>query len=141
VYRVRLGEARVWVLGVRADVATLPAVATCLGLLTIDQSLGVIPSERPSVPGVGLLLPDGSVRGALGLLTTRAQWEVRRVAHGLVRHEQGYVWKLVSTLRDGRASGGVSPVPFGHPLLNPRLEQFLAPEPPLSSLLRRSERV
>ncbi|HEX7243619.1 MAG TPA: hypothetical protein VF263_25255, partial [Longimicrobiaceae bacterium] len=75
------------------------------------------------------------------LLTTRAQWEVRRVAYGLVRHEQGYVWKLVSTLRDGRASGGIAPVPAGHPLLNPQLEQFLAPEPPLGSLLRRPGRM
>ncbi|HEX7238655.1 MAG TPA: hypothetical protein VF263_00200, partial [Longimicrobiaceae bacterium] len=66
VYRVRVGGMRVWVLGVRSDVATLPAVATCLGLLAIDQSLGVIPSQHPSAPGLGLLLPDGSVRGELG---------------------------------------------------------------------------
>jgi hypothetical protein len=39
-------------------------------------------------------------------------------------------------LRDGRAAPGVERVPAGHPLRRARLEQYLAPEPPLASLLR-----
>lgn len=134
VYRVAGGGRRAWVLGLRPDGATVQSVATCLGLLTVDQASGAIPAGNG--PALGLLLRDGSVRGAHGLLSAGAQWEARRIAYGLVRHEMGYLWRLAAVLRDGRAGPGVEPVPAGHPLRNPRLEQYLAPEPPLPSLLR-----
>jgi hypothetical protein len=135
VYRAAGGGRRAWVLGLRPDRASVQAVATCLGLLTVDQASGAIPGGGPG-PAPGLLLRDGSVRGAHGLLAPEAQWEVRRIAYGLVRHEMGYLWRLAATLRDGRAAPGLERVPPGHPLRKPRLEQYLAPEPPLTSLLR-----
>ncbi|HEU0076779.1 MAG TPA: hypothetical protein VFQ76_03965 [Longimicrobiaceae bacterium] len=135
VYRVAGGGRRAGVVGRRPDAATVQAVATCLGLLVVDRASGAIPA-RAGAPALGLLLRDGSVRGAHGLLAAGAQWEVRRIAYGLVRHEMGYLWRLASTLRDGRAAAGVERVEAGHPLRNPRLEQYLAPEPPLASLLR-----
>jgi hypothetical protein len=136
VYRVAGGGRRAWVLGLRPDRATVQAVATCLGLLTVDQASGAIPAAEGGGPSLGLLLRDGSVRGAHGLLGAGAQWEARRIAYGLVRHEMGYLWRLAATLRDGRPAPGTEPVPAGHPLRNPRQEQYLAPEPPLASLLR-----
>jgi hypothetical protein len=96
-------ERRAWVLALRPEAATVQAVATCLGLLVVDQASAAIPA-RAGGPALGLLLRDGSVRGAHGLLAAGAQWVER--------------------------------VPAGHPLRNPRLEQYLAPEPPLASLLR-----
>ncbi len=135
VYRVAGGGRRAWVLGLRPEHASVQAVATCLGLLTADQASGAIPGGGRG-PALGLLLRDGSVRGAHGLLPAGAQWEARRIAYGLVRHEMGYLWRLAATLRDGRPAPGLERVPAGHPLGNPRLEQYLAPEPPLASLLR-----
>lgn len=134
-YRVAGGGRHAWVLGLRPDAATVQSVATCLGLLVVDRASAAIPAPARG-PALGLLLRDGSVRGAHGLLAAGAQWEVRRIAYALVRHEMGYLWRLAATLRDGRAAPGVEPVAAGHPFRNPRLEQFLAPEPPLASLLR-----
>ena len=134
-YRVAGRGRRAWVVGLRPEAATVQAIATCLGLLVVDRASGAIPA-RAGGPALGLLLRDGSVRGAHGLLAAGAQWEVRRIAYGLVRHEMGYLWRLAATLRDGRTAPGVERVPAGHPLRNPRLEQYQAPEPPLASLLR-----
>lgn len=131
VYRSRYGGEHHWTLSLRREEAALARVAVCLGMLYVDQALGVLPPfTDPLGPGVAVFGANGvwRHRGA-GPVAEDVQAEVARVSAVLVTDHFDYVWSVAKALQ-GELSDGFVDVPPAHPSYDPGLEQVFAPDPP-----------
>jgi hypothetical protein len=81
-------------------------------------------------PGLGLLLPNGSLRDGRGRpLPAEIAAEVRRIADELESTELYYLDKLRRYFNEEGLPGWFEPVPESHPSFDPALEQAFAPDP------------
>ena len=131
VYRSRFAGEHHWNLSIRREEAALARVAVCLGMLYVDQALGVLPpTTDPPGPGVAVFGADGvwRHRGG-GLIDEAVNAEVARVAAVLINDDFDYVWGVAKALQ-GELNDGFVAVPAEHPSYDPGLEQVFAPDPP-----------
>ena len=131
VYRSRFAGEHHWTLSIRREEAALARVAVCLGMLYVDQSLGVLPpTTDPPGPGVAVFGADGvwRHRGG-GPIDDAVHAEAARVAAVLVSDHFDYVWGVAKALQ-GELSEGFVDVPPEHPSYDAGLEQVFAPDPP-----------
>ena len=131
VYRSRFAGEHHWTMSIRREAVALARVAVCLGMLYVDQALGVLPptTDLPG-PGVAVFGADGvwRHRGG-GVIDEDVNAEVARVAAMLINDHYDYVWRIASALK-GELSEGFVNVPPEHPSYDPGLEQVFAPDPP-----------
>ena len=131
VYRSRFAGEHHWTMSIRREETALARVAVCLGMLYVDQALGVLPpTTDPPGPGVAVFGADGvwRHRGG-GPIDDAVHAEVTRLAAVLVNHHFDYIWGIAMALQ-GKLSNGFVEVHPDHPSYDPRLEQVFAPAPP-----------
>ena len=131
VYRSRFAGEHHWNLSIRWEAVALVRVAVCLGMLYVDQALGVLqPTTDPPGPGVAVFGADGVWRDrGGGIIDEAVQAEVARVAAVLIEAHLDYVWGVAGALK-GELSEGFVDVPPEHPSYDAGLEQVFAPAPP-----------
>ena len=118
-------------MSIRREEAALARVAVCLGMLYVDQALGVLPpTTDPPGPGVAVFGADGvwRHRGG-GVIHEAVIAEAARVAAVLIDDYFDYVWGIAKTLQ-GELNEGFVDVPPEHPSYDAGLEQVFAPDPP-----------
>ena len=133
VYRARAHGEQMWLMSMHPGAANHHRVALLLALLTVDQALQVLPPNQvdPPAPGIGLLVPDGSLRDGRGrALSGEIVDEVRRIANELESTELYYLEKLRRYFNEDGLPGWFEAVPESHPSFDPALEQVFAPDPP-----------
>ena len=126
VYRSRFAGEHHWTLSIRREAVALARVAVCLGMLYVDQALGI----DPPGPGVAVFGADGLWRHrGRGVIDEAVHAEVARATAVLINAHYDYVWGIASALK-GELSEGFVAVPPEHPSYDAGLEQVFAPDPP-----------